>query len=174
VTYTARRGDTRSPETERETLKKETLEREGKTLAHELPADFKISDRTRDWLSAKPNVAASIDDLEEELEAFKDYYLARGEKRTNWETIFRNWLKKCPQFNGWATKRAHDGKKAEPKGFATIREYLARQDQCGASPVVSSLVDKFNVTPLRRKQINLDERKALLRTQAEMLKAGKS
>jgi DNA-binding MarR family transcriptional regulator len=32
-------------------------------------------------------------DINEELEKFKDYYLAKGEARANWDASFRNWLR---------------------------------------------------------------------------------
>jgi hypothetical protein len=32
-------------------------------------------------------------DIDQELEKFKDYYLAKGEARANWDASFRNWLR---------------------------------------------------------------------------------
>lgn len=51
--------------------------------------DWQASDSLINTCLAMPNTANLH--IEQELEKFKDYYLAKGEARANWDASFRNW-----------------------------------------------------------------------------------
>lgn len=51
--------------------------------------DWQVSDSLITTCLAMPNTANL--NIDQELEKFKDYYLAKGEARANWDASFRNW-----------------------------------------------------------------------------------
>lgn len=60
-----------------------------------IPVTWKVTDELLDW------VKATFPDLdgENEAEGFKDYWLASGDPKLNWDMAFRTW---CRNADKWA------------------------------------------------------------------------
>jgi hypothetical protein len=59
-----------------------------------IPEDFEVSARIIEL--AKEN---HWPDPHSEVNAFKDYHIARGTLMADWEACFRTWLRNCLKFN---------------------------------------------------------------------------
>ena len=99
-----------------------------------IPADFVVSAgirelaRKKDW--AKP---------EDEIEAFIDHHLAKGDLMADWEAAFRTWLRN--------EKRWRKNKTPSRERFAAAPTYRQLPDKKGVDPKVrrmlKDLADKF-------------------------------
>lgn len=79
----------------------------------EIPKDFEITERMREWAREKvPGV-----DIDSETEKFVDYWLGHGKKMADWTATWRNWMRRAPQFN-----RQETG--GDDPYFANMRKYL--------------------------------------------------
>jgi len=58
-----------------------------------IPEDFSVSDRIIEL--ARQN---KWPDPHKEIEAFRDYHLARGTTMADWEAAFRTWLRNATQW----------------------------------------------------------------------------
>jgi hypothetical protein len=87
-----------------------------------IPEDFEVSDRIV-HLALKNGWP----EPESELDAFKDYHLARGSLMVDWEAAFRTWLRNAARFR--SEKHGQGTDATEPKGFAGVREFLAKHNR---------------------------------------------
>jgi len=73
-------------------LEDELLELLGSRGKTEMPKDFKLNDKMRDF--------AKAGGLDPELTMghFKDYWLARGGQFKDWERAFRNWCRNAKTY----------------------------------------------------------------------------
>lgn len=61
-----------------------------------LPVDFSISENLRAWAEQKmPQV-----NIDKEVETFRDHWIGNGQKRANWDAVFRNWIRRAPRMGG--------------------------------------------------------------------------
>ena len=82
--------------------------------------DFTVSDRVVELA-----LMNGWPDPDTEVEAFKDYHLAKGSLMADWEAAFRTWLRNAARWNNGTTRRQIDRPSVEPKGFASVRGFLA-------------------------------------------------
>ena len=90
-----------------------------------IPEDFEVSDRI-----VHLALENGWPDPDTELDAFKDYHLAKGSLMADWEAAFRTWLRNAARFR--SEKHGNDRQRpgnAEPKGFAGVREFLAKHNR---------------------------------------------
>jgi hypothetical protein len=79
------------PSTEPSFFKHEKKKRNASNKQTSSIEDWQASDELITTCVTMPN-STNID-IKQELEKFKDYYLAKGEARANWDASFRNWLR---------------------------------------------------------------------------------
>jgi hypothetical protein len=98
MTYSGALGDPRTinessvkPSTEPSFFKHEKKKRNASNKQTSSIEDWQASDELITTCVTMPN-STNID-IKQELEKFKDYYLAKGEARANWDASFRNWLR---------------------------------------------------------------------------------
>lgn len=58
------------------------------------PEDFKISDQLREWC-----VKQRAPNPDRELEAFRDFHIAKGSRFHDWNAAFRTWIRNSFKFN---------------------------------------------------------------------------
>tara|TARA_Y100000310_G_scaffold341278_1_gene439949 strand:+ start:1973 stop:2359 length:387 start_codon:yes stop_codon:yes gene_type:complete len=66
----------------------------GKGKKSAFPSNYHISDGLRSLAREKGWAAP-----DQELERFRDFHLAKGNKFKDWESAFRNWLRKGKEIN---------------------------------------------------------------------------
>lgn len=58
--------------------------------------DFSISESLRAWAQkSMPQV-----NIDKELETFLDYWLGNGKCMSDWDAVFRNWIRRAPKMGG--------------------------------------------------------------------------
>lgn len=70
-----------------------------------IPDDFVVTERHRLW--AIEHKAATPED---EIERFKDYWRAKGEKMADWDAAFRNWLRRAKDWRRGSEKTTEEKK----------------------------------------------------------------
>lgn len=61
-----------------------------------IPVGFFISPSVRAWAEkSMPQV-----NIDKELATFVDYWLGNGKKMSNWDAVFRNWVRRTPKMGG--------------------------------------------------------------------------
>jgi hypothetical protein len=74
---------------------------------HTIPPSWKVTDELLDW------VKATFPDLdgENEAEGFRDYWLASGDPKLNWDMAFRTWCRNADKWTrgkrGWSGSQAN-------------------------------------------------------------------
>lgn len=61
-----------------------------------LPPDFAISECVRAWAEKS---AAQVN-IDKELDTFRDYWWGNGKKMSDWDAVFRNWVRRAPKMGG--------------------------------------------------------------------------
>ncbi len=72
-------------------LAKPSLVRERRAIA--LPPDFNLDDSLKEYAKKE-----GIQDVERELDAFKDHYLANGKRFLRWDLTWKNWCRRSKSF----------------------------------------------------------------------------
>ena len=71
---------------------------------------------------------ATMEDLDYEHEQFVDYYLAKGNRKNNWEAAFRFWCRCSFKLRNKTQKARHDSKPARvsASNADAVGDYLDR------------------------------------------------
>ena len=67
----------------------------GRARAMRIPDDWKLSDEDHDFA-----LSEGVQDIDGMAAAFADYYRGEGIARANWSAVWRNWVRREPQFSG--------------------------------------------------------------------------
>lgn len=75
------------------------------STARRTRASRKTSDMTEDWIPAPDTEIWTLErysneQYAKEIGRFKDYWLATGKRKVNWQAAFRNWMRNSDKFSG--------------------------------------------------------------------------
>ncbi len=104
-----------------------------KKRACTLPSNFSLSDSLCSWSLRKGPTL----NIEEEVDQFKDYHLAKGSLMKDWEAAFRTWIRNAIKFG--AGKRSNSAKATSVEVIEFYQSELAKEEQGEESDVFGRL-----------------------------------
>ncbi len=95
-----------------------------------LPDDFRLTEKTLEWLAAKSPTL----NIDETLEIFRDKAAAKGWSYRDWQAAFRNYVRNGRKFGGLVYKAGRDQDPRWMPVLAEARQYGFREPTTAESP----------------------------------------
>ena len=143
-----------------------TLEREararGPTNSHSSEQGTRIDPAWQPGLAeCEVGYELGLDDrgITAEADKFRDYYLGNGEKREDWNAVFRTWLRRSPSYEGRGQGRASANTQEQDRTgmMAAMRDVAAMSDSSqparmeAAEAAMKEARDRRRAVELRQK-----------------------
>ena len=107
----------------------------GESRKTKIPDDFAVSPRIMELAREH-----GWPDPRQQLDAFKDYHLAKGSLMADWEAAFRTWLRNAPKFSRGVMPIAPAPQPAtRPERLPTITEEERRKNIGAVESIIKSL-----------------------------------
>ena len=100
-----------------------------------LPDDFAVSPRIMELAREH-----GWPDPRQQLDAFRDYHLAKGSLMADWEAAFRTWLRNAPKFSRGIMPIAPALPKSEQIAKAWIDEQISEDQRRKNSDAVRKII----------------------------------